>query len=318
MAPEQVEGREADARTDLFALGLVLYEMAVGELPFPGVSLGRMLTSDTQAEVPPPSLQRTGIPASLDRLIAKLLLKDSARRILPAADAARDLSALADQLEAPPTRSFLRPAYTVPAAAVLLGMIAVGTGLYERSEHHRSAREEAIPEITKVAGARKPLAAFLLLRRAEQYLPADPQLTQIDRNSTRFVSVKTTPAEARVEIQDYLPPGGAWFSLGTTPLKRAKIPNGVLRWRVSKAGAGEFVAAPERSTDVVQPSIPPVADLRAGVVPIPAGRWGGFIKFIGWLRDQLPAYDMDRFEVTNRQFQEFGRVGFDDAMESLG
>ena len=48
MAPEQVDGREPAASADLFALGLVLYEMAVGRLPFPGASLGQMLSSGSQ------------------------------------------------------------------------------------------------------------------------------------------------------------------------------------------------------------------------------------------------------------------------------
>ena len=47
-----------------------------------------------------------------------------------------------------------------------------------------------------------------------------------------------------MEIKDYLSPGDPWFPLGTTPLDHVKIPNGYLRWRVSKAGVGEFTAAP--------------------------------------------------------------------------
>ena len=73
MAPEQARGNPADARADLFALGLIIHEMAAGKLPFPGVSLGTMLASDDSAVLPPPSKARPGFPVKLDRLIARLL-----------------------------------------------------------------------------------------------------------------------------------------------------------------------------------------------------------------------------------------------------
>ena len=63
MAPEQAEGRSPDSVADLFSLGLVLYEMAVGRLPFPGASLGQMLSSGSQTAVPAPSRARAGVPA---------------------------------------------------------------------------------------------------------------------------------------------------------------------------------------------------------------------------------------------------------------
>src|SRR5262245_9413679 len=59
MAPEQVKGTEADARTDLFALGLVLYEMVAGKLPVPGASLGSMLAGDAEVSIDPPCRART-------------------------------------------------------------------------------------------------------------------------------------------------------------------------------------------------------------------------------------------------------------------
>ncbi len=131
MAPEQVEGREPSSAADLFSLGLVLYEMAVGKLPFPGASLGQMLSSGSQTSVPQPSRERVGVPASLDPLVARLLEKDPAKRPQSASEVARELSALADRLAAPPPRSRLRPAYAIPAALLFIG---IAVAFYLRSK----------------------------------------------------------------------------------------------------------------------------------------------------------------------------------------
>jgi len=124
MAPEQVEGREPGTSADLFALGLVLYEMAVGKLPFPGASLGQMLSSGAHPAVPQPSRERVGVPARLDGLVSRLLEKDPAKRPQSASDVARELSAVADRLAAPAPRSRLHLRYAIPSIVVLLGLAA--------------------------------------------------------------------------------------------------------------------------------------------------------------------------------------------------
>ena len=134
MAPEQAEGRPPDSAGDLYSLGLVLYEMAAGRLPFPGASLGQMLASGLQLAVPAPSSVRSGVPESLDLLIARLLEKDPAKRPPSAADVARELAAVADRLAAPPwrIRSLLRPVVAVPGV-ILLFALATGAFWYWRS-----------------------------------------------------------------------------------------------------------------------------------------------------------------------------------------
>ncbi len=131
MAPEQVEGREPGTAADLFSLGLVLYEMAVGKLPFPGASLGQMLSSGSHPAIPAPSRERVGVPASLDPLINGLLEKDPAKRPQSASEVARQLSAIADRLAAPPPPSRWRAVYVIPGALLVLGLAA---WLYLRSK----------------------------------------------------------------------------------------------------------------------------------------------------------------------------------------
>lgn len=304
MAPEQWEGRAADARADLFAFGLTLYEMITGSLPFPGASLGRMLTSVSQVTVPPPSQERSGIPAAMDRLVANLLAKDPARREQSAEHAARELSAIAERLDAPAPRSWKRPIFAVPALVLLGALGAGGTWLYQKTERRRWAREEAIPQINRLIAENKPLAASLVLRKAEEALPGDPQLAQMERNSYSVVTVTSSPTAAKIEIQDYLTPGGAWTLLGTTPLDRVRLPKGYFRWRISKPGAGELVIAPQTRA-AMQFALEPPPGTPPGMVPVPAGRFGEFVDFIGPLIYPLPAFDVDRFEVTNLQYQQF-------------
>ncbi len=302
MAPEQVEGREPSSVTDLFALGLVLYEMAVGKLPFPGASLGQMLSSGAHPAMPAPSRERVGVPASLDGLVAKLLEKDPAKRPQSAAEVALELSAIADRITAPP-RLRLRPVFAIPAIVLLVLLVAGGVWLYKRSEQRHWAREQAIPEINRLTDAHTPLAAFLVWQKAEKILPGDPQLASIAKELTYRASIQSSPPGATVEIQDYISANGAWLSLGATPLSGAEIPAGYFRWKVSKPGVGQLLVAP-LPDDKLRFDLAP-AGTPAGMVHVPKGSGDEMIDFVGFVNFNLPAYDIDQFEVTNRQYQEF-------------
>jgi eukaryotic-like serine/threonine-protein kinase len=152
MAPEQVERREPTAATDLFALGLVLFEMSVGRLPFPGASLGQMLSSGAQATLPAPSHERSGVPPALDALVSKLLEKDPARRPPSAAEVAGELSSIAERLAAPPARSPFRAAFVaIPAIALIFGL-----GLWLTLRSKQPANRPPIPD----PGSFTPLTSF--------------------------------------------------------------------------------------------------------------------------------------------------------------
>ena len=92
MAPEQLEGREADARTDLFALGAVLHEMATGRKAFEGKSQASLIAAIMSSEPPPVSSVQKLSPPALDRLVRTCLAKDADDRWQSAHDVAAELA----------------------------------------------------------------------------------------------------------------------------------------------------------------------------------------------------------------------------------
>jgi formylglycine-generating enzyme required for sulfatase activity/dienelactone hydrolase len=155
------------------------------------------------------------------------------------------------------------------------------------------------------------VAAFLLLQKAGQYLPGDPQLADIAGDLTHVASVKSSPPGASVEIKDYLSPADPWFPLGTTPLENIRIPTGYLRWKVSKTGVGEISGAPI-SEDIHGPrpefnfALEAAAKAPQGMVPVPGVKFEDYVWSLGPLGPyDLPLFYIDRFEVTNRQYQDF-------------
>jgi eukaryotic-like serine/threonine-protein kinase len=96
MAPEQIEGHEVDARTDIFAFGVVLYEMVCGRRPFAGDSRASLMAAIVAAEPPALSSIQPQAPASLERLIRRCLAKDPDDRWQTARDLAAELRWIAE------------------------------------------------------------------------------------------------------------------------------------------------------------------------------------------------------------------------------
>jgi serine/threonine protein kinase len=96
MAPEQLEGHEADSRTDIFAFGCVLYEMATGQKPFGGKSQASVIAAILEREPPAMSSIQPLTPHALDHLVRRCLAKKADDRWQSARDLTEELKWIAD------------------------------------------------------------------------------------------------------------------------------------------------------------------------------------------------------------------------------
>ena len=135
MAPEQARGLEADHRTDLFAFGVVMYEMLAGHLPFRGAFGADVLAAILNADPPPLEDSRSDIPAELRRIVMRCLSKRPELRFQSAADLVFALEGVSPSGDAPAvgTRR-LTPVGWLVASIVAVGIAAVlGNAFARRS-----------------------------------------------------------------------------------------------------------------------------------------------------------------------------------------
>jgi len=118
MSPEQIVGQAVEYRTDIFSLGLVLYEMLTGAKAFEGEDIPELMFKVANLPATPPSHIAPDVPAVVDFIIARALKKRAEERYASAADMARDLRSALDQVGAAQAEAEVRQsAPTVPDAA---------------------------------------------------------------------------------------------------------------------------------------------------------------------------------------------------------
>jgi Tol biopolymer transport system component len=144
MAPEQLEGKDIDARTDLFAFGLVVYEMVTGKKAFDGASSASIIAAILSTQPAALSTVRPLTPPALDHLVATCLAKDPDQRWQAAGDVARDLRWIAQPDARTPSgvasgaaQWSRRAALFIAIAAWIAGGLVGGTAVWKRT--HASA-----------------------------------------------------------------------------------------------------------------------------------------------------------------------------------
>ena len=141
MAPEQIEGLEADARTDIFAFGALLFEMLTGRPAFEGKTPREPARRDPQRRAAGRFSSKPGVPAALDRIISTCLAKDPDDRYQSARDLLRDLKWVASgssdgaivQAIAPPARSN-RVAWLIAAVTTIALVVTAVVALRRAGE----------------------------------------------------------------------------------------------------------------------------------------------------------------------------------------
>jgi eukaryotic-like serine/threonine-protein kinase len=142
MAPEQLEGKEIDARTDIFAFGCVLYEMVTGEKAFSGESQASVIAAILSAAPAPMSSIRAASPPQLDRVVRTCLARDPEDRWQNAGDLARELTWIAQQsAAAAPSDAGRRARLGIVAWAVAAAAIVAGVALAVYSRRPPPAEE---------------------------------------------------------------------------------------------------------------------------------------------------------------------------------
>ena len=180
MSPEQARGEELDIRSDLFSLGVVLYEMATAELPFTGQTVALIFDGILHAEPTPATKLNSKLPQALDNILGKALEKDSDLRYQTASELRADLKRMKRDLDSSRRPAAEKSGVThapLSAPASTKKSIAVlyfenQSGVKEDEYLRDGITEDVITELNKIRGLNTFSRPTVLAFRDKPVTPA--------------------------------------------------------------------------------------------------------------------------------------------------
>ena len=325
MAPEQAMADPSqDQRVDIYALGVVAYEMLAGRAPFAATSLQEMLVAHVTADPKPLGRQRAAVPPGLAQVVMTCLAKQPGDRWqtadellvqleLHSTPSGRSDAGLARAAMARRLHSLRRAVSPRRAAAGIGTLVLIAVALVAVRHYTRIhwARTVAIPGIQSFVNDGEWGRAFDLAAEAKAVLPRDSVLASLWPAFSRPTKLESDPSGARVYRRDNMGADTTWEYLGTTPIDSVALPFGpsYSRLRLVKA---EF----DTVEDLVAPrnagwhyTLDSAGTLPPGMVRVPSGTDRLLLWGLDNLTLHVPEYLIGRYEVTNREFKRFVDAG---------
>ncbi len=274
MSPEQVRGKEVNHRTDLWSLGVLLYEMVSGKTPFSGENTVEKLAAILYQE-PQKTIET---PAELVKILDKSLQKESSQRYQNANEMIEDLRHLKQELDFEeqlivhvtsstdetgigekisqylsehPTieiKSFQSPpkqfSWKQIALIIFAGLMIIFGGFYLWKYYQLNQARQNLKKAEELAVAEKNFEAYDLAVRAEKVLPNDETLAKIMPTISDTLTVTSEPQGAKVYLQRYAKNADGKYPnrefIGETPVTDFRIARGQYILQVEKDGFAKF------------------------------------------------------------------------------
>ncbi|MDP9226675.1 MAG: serine/threonine-protein kinase, partial [Actinomycetota bacterium] len=314
MSPEQARGQQVDARTDIWSLGVMLYEMVAGRGPFAGPSGSDVLAAILQNEPAPVARFDPQAPAEVQRILTKTLRKDRSQRYQSVQELLLDLQALRDDLQ-----SHAR-AGSAPVTAIPTEPAASGSGQTVVGPPRRRHVWLAVAAVVLVLGTVLGVWTWRTARRAQTLAP--PTTATVQRSLTRLTFAPGLQTDVTFSPDGrfiaYASDQGGNFDIwvqptagGGDPVRVTKSPGadtepdwspdgGQIVFRSERDGGGLFVVSalggPERRLAAfgVRPKWSPDGT-RILFASAPAGANQGVLLFVVGTNGSPPQRVLERF-----------------------